>query len=192
MRHHVLSPRSSSRRNRSIAGSVWQPTSSDSTRLPHRVVVLLVHREGEHARIRFKNKRGAIPVVDIEIDESRPALEARTLSTRTATATSLNGKPSPLLGRRRCELGRHLTQNLRCNRPQRNRTTGLRRPIVPPVRGGNPSTISTRPRQLEFRQLWVRLTSAIAHLGQIPRWWSGGSRPSWRCAARQREGEDLF
>ena len=31
--------------------------------------MLLVHREGEHARVGFENERGAVPVMHVEIDD---------------------------------------------------------------------------------------------------------------------------
>ena len=39
-----------------------------ATRLVHRVVVLLVHGEREHARVAFKEERRPVAVVDVEID----------------------------------------------------------------------------------------------------------------------------
>ena len=49
--------------------AVGQADVERAARLPHRVVVLLVHREGEHARVALEDEGGAVAVVHVEIDD---------------------------------------------------------------------------------------------------------------------------
>ena len=61
-----------------VVSTIRQPDVQRSARLPHRVVVLLVHREGEHAWIGFEGERRAVAVVHVKIDD-RVTLDAARL-----------------------------------------------------------------------------------------------------------------
>src|SRR5690348_6242203 len=50
-------------------GPVSEADIERASRLPHRVVVLLVDGAGEHARIGFEDECGAVSVMDVEIDD---------------------------------------------------------------------------------------------------------------------------
>ena len=71
------SARSSSRRNVASCAPSGRPMSSEPARLPHRVVVLLVHREGEDARVGLEHERRAVAVMHVEIDDGDPLQPAR-------------------------------------------------------------------------------------------------------------------
>ena len=55
--------------------AVGQADVERPARLPHRIVVLLVHREGEDARIGLEDERGAVAVMHVQIDDG-DALDA--------------------------------------------------------------------------------------------------------------------
>ena len=70
-------PASSCSRYASSPVPSGRPMSSELARLVHRVVVLLVHREGEHARVAFEDERRAVAVMHVEIDRRRRLTRGR-------------------------------------------------------------------------------------------------------------------
>src|SRR5207248_579324 len=52
-----------------VAGAVGEADVERSARLPHRIVVLLVHRKRVDGGVRFEDERRAVALMDVEIDD---------------------------------------------------------------------------------------------------------------------------
>src|SRR5262249_40705984 len=61
-----------------VAGAVFQADIEIARRFEEWIVVLLVHREREDARVALEDQRRSVAVVDVEIDDG-PAREAATV-----------------------------------------------------------------------------------------------------------------
>ena len=52
-----------------VTRAVGQADVKGTPRLPHRVIQLLMHREGEHARIGFEDERRPVSMMDVQVDD---------------------------------------------------------------------------------------------------------------------------
>ena len=52
-----------------VPRAVGQADVKGTPRLPHRVIQLLMHREGEHARIGFEDERRPVSMMDVQVDD---------------------------------------------------------------------------------------------------------------------------
>ena len=74
-RHHRRQRLLEMTEERLVGSPVREADVQRPARLPDRIVVLLVHRKREHARIGLEDERGAVAVVDVQIDDG-DALDA--------------------------------------------------------------------------------------------------------------------